>query len=363
MHYMQHNFADYALKTQHLSALEDAFYRRARDLYLVSEAPLPLDEAQLYRLLRATSRAEQRAVQVVVGELFCPFADGWHDDALDDMVEAARERQSAADETARAERERRARSNAERKALAAAARAAGLRFPWNVTSAQLRDMLAQAQGVDLQRNGAPLGAAATQPRTAIKPISSLAQERSGAAAPAPSAAAAADSAAASCGAPAGFEALPLNSQQPAKSQPLPVELAAQGEEAAFAAVAVAMQAQGLRGAAAGDAMLRQLVRSGAEVAEFVEAAQAAVVRKKGLGWALQRVAGKRADAAALAGGAAPAAAGVPSEVSPPPPRRNEELARLDALSAQFADPEYVARQAALAREAVAKLRRPAAGVH
>jgi uncharacterized protein YdaU (DUF1376 family) len=61
---------DYLRDAGHLSLLEHGCYRRLIDLYMIEGGPLPFDMPRLYRLLHATSKEEQQAVQVVVEEFF-----------------------------------------------------------------------------------------------------------------------------------------------------------------------------------------------------------------------------------------------------------------------------------------------------
>ncbi len=61
---------DYLRDAGHLSLLEHGAYRRLIDLYMIEAGPLPFDMPRLYRLLHATSKEEQQAVQVVVEEFF-----------------------------------------------------------------------------------------------------------------------------------------------------------------------------------------------------------------------------------------------------------------------------------------------------
>jgi uncharacterized protein YdaU (DUF1376 family) len=61
---------DYLRDAGHLSLLEHGAYRRLIDLYMSGGGPLPFDMPRLYRLLHATSKEEQAAVQVVVEEFF-----------------------------------------------------------------------------------------------------------------------------------------------------------------------------------------------------------------------------------------------------------------------------------------------------
>jgi uncharacterized protein YdaU (DUF1376 family) len=61
---------DYVRDAGHLSLLEHGAYRRLIDLYMIGGKALPFDMPHLYRLLHATSKEEQAAVQVVVEEFF-----------------------------------------------------------------------------------------------------------------------------------------------------------------------------------------------------------------------------------------------------------------------------------------------------
>jgi uncharacterized protein YdaU (DUF1376 family) len=61
---------DYLRDAAHLSLLEHGVYRRLIDIYMTTGEPLPFDMPKLYRLLHATSKEEQGAVQQVVEEFF-----------------------------------------------------------------------------------------------------------------------------------------------------------------------------------------------------------------------------------------------------------------------------------------------------
>lgn len=100
MNYYPHHIGDYARKTAHLTFAEDAAYRRMLDLYYSSERPLPGNRAGLYRLLRARSKEEQRAVDTVLLEFFQQRGEAWHNDRADDEIarwqaKADKARQSA----------------------------------------------------------------------------------------------------------------------------------------------------------------------------------------------------------------------------------------------------------------------------
>ena len=75
MHYYQHHIGDYAQATAHLSMLEDAAYSRMLRWYYAEEKPLPADAAAVCRLVRATSKQEREAVEVVLGDACDPDDD------------------------------------------------------------------------------------------------------------------------------------------------------------------------------------------------------------------------------------------------------------------------------------------------
>ncbi len=77
MNYYSHHIGDYTTDTAHLSILEDGAYRRLMDRYYTTEAPLPVDEAALFRLVRARGNDEQEAVRIVLVEFFQPTEAGW----------------------------------------------------------------------------------------------------------------------------------------------------------------------------------------------------------------------------------------------------------------------------------------------
>ena len=61
---------DYARKTAHLSLLEHGAYRLLLDHYYATRQPLPSDPTKLYRICRARSPSERKAVLSVIAEFF-----------------------------------------------------------------------------------------------------------------------------------------------------------------------------------------------------------------------------------------------------------------------------------------------------
>ena len=96
MNYYPHHIGDYARDTAHLSMLEDAAYRRMMDLYYATEQPLPGDKVALYRFLRARSKEERRAVDVVLQEFFTDGPTGWIQGRCELEIERSKQRVDAA---------------------------------------------------------------------------------------------------------------------------------------------------------------------------------------------------------------------------------------------------------------------------
>jgi uncharacterized protein YdaU (DUF1376 family) len=70
VNYYPHHIGDYAKDTAHLSMIEDGAYRRLIDLYYSTEAPLTSDMTKLYRLVRAFTKQDRKAVSDMLNEFF-----------------------------------------------------------------------------------------------------------------------------------------------------------------------------------------------------------------------------------------------------------------------------------------------------
>lgn len=68
MNYYKRHLGDYAKDTGHLSMLEDGAYNRLLDRYYSTERAIP--EADIYRIARASSATEKKAVCAVLAEFF-----------------------------------------------------------------------------------------------------------------------------------------------------------------------------------------------------------------------------------------------------------------------------------------------------
>lgn len=77
MNYYEKHIGDWVKDTVSLTMLEDGAYNRLIDQYYQSEKPLSLDKKLVYRLARANSSAERKAVDFVVETFFDKTADGY----------------------------------------------------------------------------------------------------------------------------------------------------------------------------------------------------------------------------------------------------------------------------------------------
>lgn len=100
MNYFEDHIGDYAAATSHLSWDEDMAYTRLIRAYYHSERPIPAGQA--YRLARATTPAQRRAVDSVLAEFFTAEEDGHHQKRCDEEIARFRDKQSKAKRSAEA---------------------------------------------------------------------------------------------------------------------------------------------------------------------------------------------------------------------------------------------------------------------
>ncbi|MEI6475212.1 MAG: DUF1376 domain-containing protein [Planctomycetota bacterium] len=96
MNFYAHHLGDYARNTRHLSMVEHGAYRLLIDLYYVREAPLPLEEPALFRLVCARTDDEKLAVTTILDEFFVRTEDGWRHTRCDEEIAKGLEKQTKA---------------------------------------------------------------------------------------------------------------------------------------------------------------------------------------------------------------------------------------------------------------------------
>jgi uncharacterized protein YdaU (DUF1376 family) len=73
-----HHIGDFNHATRHLTRIERSVYRDMIELYYDTEKPLPLDVAQICRLILARSNEESTAVESSLNEFFTKTPNGWY---------------------------------------------------------------------------------------------------------------------------------------------------------------------------------------------------------------------------------------------------------------------------------------------
>lgn len=92
MNYFPFHIGDYDSNTSHLTWIEDAAYSRMIRLYYRIEKPLPAKVDEVYRLVRASTAPERKAVSQVLNEFFVLHDDGWHNARCDAEIEKAKQK-------------------------------------------------------------------------------------------------------------------------------------------------------------------------------------------------------------------------------------------------------------------------------
>jgi len=90
VNFYKHHLGDYDGDTNHLTWDEDMAYSRLLRAYYRREKPIPLDPGETFRLVRATTAAQKKAVSTVLEEFFVEAPDGWHNKRADAEIAAYR---------------------------------------------------------------------------------------------------------------------------------------------------------------------------------------------------------------------------------------------------------------------------------
>lgn len=102
MNFYEHHLGDYLKDAGHLSMLEHGAYRCLLDAYYIREAPLPADRRSVYKLARATTAAERKAVDYVLGEFFTETSEGYRQQRADNEISRYAERAARSRENGKA---------------------------------------------------------------------------------------------------------------------------------------------------------------------------------------------------------------------------------------------------------------------
>jgi uncharacterized protein YdaU (DUF1376 family) len=163
VNYVELHLNDYAQATDCLSFLEDCAYFRMIRKYYADESPLPSKVGEVYKLVRARTIAERKAVDVVLHSYFDLCADGWHQKTCDEVIERYRAGEPAREAKHSHENERLQRHRAERASLFSKLRELGIAPRWN---AKIGDLRAALESAAARKPATPATAPATQTATA-----------------------------------------------------------------------------------------------------------------------------------------------------------------------------------------------------
>lgn len=100
MNYFEDHIGDYAAATAHLSWDEDMAYTRLIRAYYHAEKPIPA--AQAYRLARAATPAQRRAVDSILGEFFRLEDGAYRQKRCDEEIARFQDKQAKAKRSAEA---------------------------------------------------------------------------------------------------------------------------------------------------------------------------------------------------------------------------------------------------------------------
>lgn len=152
MNYYERHIGDYIRDTVSLTMLEDGAYSRLLDQYYQSERPLPADKKEIYRLARATTAAERKAVDYVLQRYFEMTAEGYRQKRCDEVIEEFWERDQGKESKRENDRERQRRARERRAQLFDQLRAHGVVPAFNTPTRELQAQLSRVTERDESEN-------------------------------------------------------------------------------------------------------------------------------------------------------------------------------------------------------------------
>lgn len=149
MNYYERHIGDYIRDTVSLTMLEDGAYNRLMDQCYQTERPLPMDRKMVYRLARATSAPERKAVDFVIANFFELIEGvGYEQKRIRAEIERYQEKNGDAEDRRENERERQRRHRERRKQLFQALRDHGEVPPYDTSTEELQAMLSRVTNRD-----------------------------------------------------------------------------------------------------------------------------------------------------------------------------------------------------------------------
>lgn len=142
MIFYYHYVGDYDRDTKGLSLIEHGAYRLLLDHMYATEDRIPDDKGEVYRIAKAMTPAERRAVDRVLDKFFPVNGDGLrHNKRAEREIEKAHELMEGGDERRKNERERQRRHRERRQHLFEQLRSFGVTAEYNSTTQDLERAL------------------------------------------------------------------------------------------------------------------------------------------------------------------------------------------------------------------------------
>lgn len=262
MNYFPKYLGTWLKHTLGLTLAEEGAYGRLLDAYYAHEKPLPLKPGELYKLARVVTATERQVVKRVIARYFVQCDDGYRHERADREIVSIRKRSESTSNLRTDSNARKQRYRDRRKAMFARARELGLTPGIDVTNEELSAAIVQAGGtLDGLRS-----------RDVDGTRSTVAVDGNGAA----------------------IAEIPKSKSSPEGEQEARnVDVTRRATRSGT--VCKRMRSVGLVETNPGDPRLLELIDAGVDDETFHLVAAEAVARRKGWGWVLATIAGRRSD--------------------------------------------------------------------
>ena len=169
MNYYERHLGDYAKDTAHLTMIEHGAYTLLLDRCYSDESGIAAED--VYRVTRARTAAEKRAVDAALREFFI-FCDGvWTHRRVEAEIKKFADKRRSSEANKEAVRLRQERAREKRKSLFSELKELGISMPWSATTEELNEAISGARSRHLSRtchgdSHAPVTPPVTPPVTA-----------------------------------------------------------------------------------------------------------------------------------------------------------------------------------------------------
>lgn len=153
MNFYDKHIGDFIRDTVGLSMIEDGAYNRLLDQLYQTERALPLEKKEVYRMARATSAPERKAVDYVLGKFFQSTAEGYTQKRAQAQIEEFWDRAPATESKKENAKIRQQRSRDRRKSLFDMLRELGVTPEFNASMRTLEQALSRVTKRDESQSG------------------------------------------------------------------------------------------------------------------------------------------------------------------------------------------------------------------